>query len=692
MKVQVQKEAKEEMERLRTQFIFKQHEVETSVRKPPWGKKLPNREGIPPTPLRMPSQSVARTQPNAMAGPSTVIPSVKQTPSRSRIVTFPRETPKANRKGKAPVPPGSDKKPSKLPGFYNSFQPSSPERPTRTRSTRTRNVEIEPPSSAGKGKTRERSSLLDYASQGAGRIQHIPSPPSSPTRNGTNHLNNNDVDIQMDDVYDNGVDFPDAQATPFADALEDEIIEELDVIEPIDWNAELYRIVFSHTYTSSGSHTFQLLLASQLPDDLPNEIVHSYSLACISLLQIFGSSFSPDDWPALASKVASCLVKMAFVFNAASSVSTLTALFSLLAALCLSLPSFSGALLACDEDPSIVGTICDIIRNHLRPSKDLQEESREGLAALARTTVELLEALSWNIPDEVEDRTRLASIPWGANILETLLDSQHPVWFLRLSIQFMVLLASRSGLFRALLSPPDTGEGPLVQPLGTKEFKPPQVPYIECLCTFLVNPSRQGPEAEMMRRDILIFFATLSTAHIDAPPILLESQALVPALVVYLTNVTTALWEDDDELKKSSELTASYAPLSDSPFILILTSSPSCVRMVNQTLFLLHYLVNDSDNILKTKLHQASQRQFNGVLHMFVVTFGRLCYSRPPAWVDEELKLELEGLVGPALDLLESVIEGPEMDAIWCANNDDEGDDMNDEEKEAWMLEANEIE
>jgi hypothetical protein len=49
---------------------------------------------------------------------------------------------------------------------------------------------------------------------------------------------------------------------------------------------------------------------------------------------------------------------------------------------------------------------------------------------------------------------------------------------------------------------------------------------------------------------------------------------------------------------------------------------------------------------LRHKLVHAPHRQFNGIIHMFIVTLGRLSYADPPDWVDSSSKLELERLTG----------------------------------------------
>jgi len=169
----------------------------------------------------------------------------------------------------------------------------------------------------------------------------------------------------------------------------------------------------------------------------------------------------------------------------------------------------------------------------------------------------------------------------------------------------------------------------------------------------------------------------LSISHSDALAILLESQALVPSLVLFLFHLTTPLWEDDERFMASPAITA------------------SSIRTVNQTVFLLHHLVFTPVPVfnLRHKLHYAPHRQFNGITHMFIVTFGRLSYADPPDWVDSDGKLELETIAEMARDLLSLVVEGPECDSVWAVYQTevDEKSDTDDEEMEARHLHTNEI-
>lgn len=73
-------------------------------------------------------------------------------------------------------------------------------------------------------------------------------------------------------------------------------------------------------------------------------------------------------------------------------------------------------------------------------------------------------------------------------------------------------------------------------------------------------------------------------------------------------------------------------------------------RTVNQTVFLLHkLLLRTEPTNLRYKLQHAPHRPFNGITHMFIVTFGRLGYSDTPEWIDTKSRQELEMVGGASL-------------------------------------------
>ncbi|KAF9066184.1 hypothetical protein BDP27DRAFT_1546837 [Rhodocollybia butyracea] len=110
----------------------------------------------------------------------------------------------------------------------------------------------------------------------------------------------------------------------------------------------------------------------------------------------------------------------------------------------------------------------------------------------------------------------------------------------------------------------------------------------------------------------------------------------------------------------------------------------STISSVNQTTYLLHYLVFSvqPEIGLKIKLQNAPQRPFNGVTHMFIVTFGRLSYAPIPEWLDSDKSYELSGIREMARELLELVVDGPDIDNVYAAYHDEEEIDEGEMEKQ----------
>lgn len=60
-----------------------------------------------------------------------------------------------------------------------------------------------------------------------------------------------------------------------------------------------------------------------------------------------------------------------------------------------------------------------------------------------------------------------------------------------------------------------------------------------------------------MRDYILSFFGMLSVSHPDADAILVGAYSLIPSIVLFMTQLTTPLWEDEEKLMSSPETTTS---------------------------------------------------------------------------------------------------------------------------------------
>ena len=64
---------------------------------------------------------------------------------------------------------------------------------------------------------------------------------------------------------------------------------------------------------------------------------------------------------------------------------------------------------------------------------------------------------------------------------------------------------------------------------------------------------------------------------------------------------------------------------------------------------LLHHLVIGEDATLDLRerlLRVASAKTYQGLIHRFILTFGRLSYANPPYWLDETDRQRLMGVAG----------------------------------------------
>lgn len=119
-------------------------------------------------------------------------------------------------------------------------------------------------------------------------------------------------------------------------------------------------------------------------------------------------------------------------------------------------------------------------------------------------------------------------------------------------------------LFRHLLSPPDTAD---LQQSDNKDMTH-QLSHIHNLCYCLVDSNLDGSEVKHslcgknrgtdqgaqfneLKEVIVTFFSTLALTHPDALIILLKSRSLIPSIIIYLSNLATPIWEDDEELTTS---------------------------------------------------------------------------------------------------------------------------------------------
>ncbi|KAG6849828.1 hypothetical protein H0H93_004637 [Arthromyces matolae] len=79
-----------------------------------------------------------------------------------------------------------------------------------------------------------------------------------------------------------------------------------------------------------------------------------------------------------------------------------------------------------------------------------------------------------------------------------------------------------------------------------------KIPLVERLCLYLMDASRSTPEYKKAKVHILTFFALLSNSQSDVHTHLLASTTVLPSLVFFLAQLTSAFWEDDEDLLSAS--------------------------------------------------------------------------------------------------------------------------------------------
>ncbi|KAG7440016.1 uncharacterized protein BT62DRAFT_938443 [Guyanagaster necrorhizus] len=609
--VQMHRDRKNEMERLKTEFMFKQQEAEAS-RRPPSGQSKRAGKDVYAQALPIPSQMQGwNLNRSSQARPST--PRRVNSPKTSRNL---QKTPE---------------KSQRLLDFQNAFTHSPTLQP---RKNTTRN-------------THSSNQILT-------QIQTIRSPISSPSRrNGPDA----DSDVNMDDDFKIDVEAIPSNDDVFNDdgntiTIADQTVEVSD-LEPFDWKAELFRILLTHT--TSLSHQPTLLSLTEAPVVTATHSNSQYSEVISGILAIVAASRF-HDYPTAAIAMSPCLVSMASVLVTLDLTSNLVEMLDLLVSLIHSLPFFSSILLSQTDtngSPRIMVLLSSVICNHLQPSKDGAYPN-----LLAKKTLALLEVLCWNVT--TTDIDKLGYICQNREVLAVLLHNLQPNWVLSQVTRLLVRLMTYPQLCYYILAFPMSGSE---QPVASETTK---YPVLDRLCSFLIDINRQDDECLSLKTHILIFFALVSVADAKAFAVLTDSIVLVPSLVVCLHMLTTPLWEEDQKYILSADLT-------------LMT-----VRMINYVLYLLHNIISSDPTAmsLRQKLLRAPPRHFNGIMHMFTLTFGRLSYSPLPDWTPVPAQLELNIMSEMARDMVELVLDQPEDEALWVAlqETDQDGDSVTNED------------
>ncbi|KAF8557592.1 hypothetical protein OG21DRAFT_225698 [Imleria badia] len=437
------------------------------------------------------------------------------------------------------------------------------------------------------------------------------------------------------------------------------------------WNLVLHDIMLTHTLQGSKLPTLQLLVCAS-PADTGQ--VQTYGAVLMRIFDTLGGiPAHPDgDFDHLAQIICCALCEITELLAKNNLISPLTAVLSLLTNLAYMLPSIHAFLLSQrvpdhDETPQLLEVLHSIIQDQLQKLDVTTGNEPPELCALGKETLSLYEALVWEIPDDLEDC--LSGCPSMPASLTTLLHPHRPRWFLIESMRVLLWLSTRRNLFRSLLLHP-ANERP------GSNGEPVDHPQIGLLCSLLTDTDRRGPEADELKSRIIMFFGMLSNAHPDAYMLLVESQELIPSLVLYLCRLAAPIWDENGVILNDPR------------------AATRTIHIINHTTLLLHHLVIGEEATLDLRecLLRAPSKTSQGLMHYFILTLGRLSYANPPYWLDDKDRQRLVGVADLARALLERVIQGPELDLIWeiyqdeGEDNNEDAMDVDDEEVEAQKI------
>ncbi|KAI0824049.1 hypothetical protein BC628DRAFT_1323570 [Trametes gibbosa] len=650
---QLRKEMAEERERLRTELVFKRHELETSHRKTPHARNRRFDNQVPFSPSTTATQRRQGTA--AGSGQYGGLSNVFETPSRPRIGRLlPNSPERPHKNGPIDSPP---KKPVKLPGFYNAFDPS----PLKENLSFSQQFQSTPANAKDKGKLR-----IDQPSFGPlarpaedeffnptptrGPAPAHPLPPSPPL-----------VELQeqyviADTEGHTDLSGPSSSVEPTTSAAEEDaemkdeakLMQPHEPAEPLltpDWVQELQRIVLTHKCHGQQQPTLQMLMNCSLPASTPTARAQEYSMQSAELLESLGMAADklarPDD---MIHTVEQRLSAMGRILCSVGSVAPLTALLDLVKVAALFVPSFVPlALSPIDSPPALLLMLCETVQRHLTPKG---QDMSENHGRLASEVLSLLEVVFWYTPTDFA--TQLSVFIRKKGVLSTLFDPSQPTWLLLRTIRALTLAASYHVLWKSFLSFPFP-ETPQEEAAANNFAR---IPHIEQLASFLIDRTRDGPECRPLRYAIFNLVTTLAVAHADSLFFLLQSHTLLPSIIVFLHNITVPLWEEHEAFMADIELIT------------------WTIQTVKRTVLLLHYLMTKTDSLrinLRQKLMLPPKRFSNSLWHIFTVSLGRLSYACPPDWLGIENLQTLDQIYDMAKEVLEVVVDGPELESIWAA-------------------------
>ncbi|KAF9049829.1 hypothetical protein BJ165DRAFT_1525145 [Panaeolus papilionaceus] len=419
--------------------------------------------------------------------------------------------------------------------------------------------------------------------------------------------------------------------------------------EGINWKALMAHMLLTYSHPSSEIFVFQRLLSiAQTVDST------LYIKCCSRIMEVIANPIDVSNFTESLKAVCNSLLTLAILLNGASELQALASVFNLCTKLIFAIPGFTSAIstsVAQAEGQGVMSIIHNLILDRLQHNNLHQDRD-----ILAHEILLFLESLAVRVSAEASERVK----PFLRNreCLIALLHPSQPHWLLERAGRLLCIFSYHHSIYRDIMNidPPMP-----VEALSGKHYL---ISYVHILWTL------SSLSAKDLRIYILTFFSQLSVTHTDARAMLVMSHSLIPSIIIYLTQLTAPLWEDDERLISSTEETLSL------------------VRTTNQATLLLHNLIFDgADAIdLRHRLQNETARFSSGIFHMFIVTLGRLSYCEPPSWLNREGKQDLENISELSRDILEIVVDGPEVDNVWAAFQVEQDDETDEDDMEAKLL------
>lgn len=166
----------------------------------------------------------------------------------------------------------------------------------------------------------------------------------------------------------------------------------------------------------------------------------------------------------------------------------------------------------------------------------------------------------------------------------------------------------------------------------------------------------RDPERTDTYPELLSLLVALSIAPGESLSILCESRAVFPTLVMWLHDLCTPIWEEDDALLSDASAMDKYVRLVCVPVIyMLLMSRYRTVHLIMVITLLIQKLTVLLDSDLKAKLaayRQTMSNQYIGIGHMLSVTLSRLSYAEVPEEMQRENRRRMADVGGSWLFMI----------------------------------------